>query len=503
MYVMDEAFDMWTRFKSDYDYAQSFGEWWEHDIEAMVQKDYNHPSVLLYSIGNEIPEIGGFHGAKFAKMLSDKIKSLDPGRYTLAAINGVFAAGEDVPKIMQDIMGKLKPSEENNDGTKDGGAAHEQVKHDEAEHDEVVQDEAAGGNVNEFLTILDSHMDEIVTHPLISKRLDIACATTDIAGYNYMTARYVPDAINYPNRVIVGSETYPPEIGRNWEIIKKSPHVIGDFTWTGWDYIGEAGVGIPAYQFGEGGFGAQFPCQLAYCGDIDITGFRRPASYYREIVFGRRNAPYIAVQNPAHYGERLIKTPWIISDSISSWTFNSFEEKPVVIEVYSAGEEVELLQDGVSLGKKPAGPLSNFMALFETKYRKGKLTAVSYQAGVEQGRMELVTALDKDQIKICPEFNPANAGNQELIYVPITVTDKNGILCTDEKIKINVSIEGSAKLIGFGSGNPKPQYNYNESSTETFEGRALLILKKTGDKGTIRITIDAGEYQKATCELKL
>lgn len=217
--------------------------------------------------------------------------------------------------------------------------------------------QVSGINVNEFMSLQEAYMDKIVTHDMVSRRLETACASVDIAGYNYMTARYEPDGINYPNRIIVGSETYPPEIGRNWTEVKKFNHVIGDFTWTGWDYIGEAGIGIPGYAAGEGGFGAVFPAQLAYCGDYDITGWRRPLSYYREIVFGLRETPYIAVQNPAGYGRELMKTPWVMSDAISSWTWDGYEGKPVKVEVYSSGQEVELFSNGVSLGRKTSGKI--------------------------------------------------------------------------------------------------------------------------------------------------
>lgn len=313
MYVMDETFDSWTRFKGDFDYSLFFEESWKNDVSTMVETDFNHPSVILYSIGNEIPEIGTKHGSRIAKMIHDHIKDIDQTRPTLASINGVFAAGEVIPQIAEDIQ-----------------------KQSQIDQSDLT------GNVNDFMTLMDTSMDKIVVHPLISQRLDLATASTDIAGYNYMSARYELDAKEHPNRVIVGSETYPPEIARNWSLVKKLDSVIGDFTWTGWDYIGEAGVGIPAYNWGEGGFGARFPCQLAYCGDIDITGVRRPLSYYREIVFGLREKPYIAVQKPEHYGKKLIKTPWVLSDSLRSWTWPGFEGHPIVVEVYAPGDEVAL-----------------------------------------------------------------------------------------------------------------------------------------------------------------
>lgn len=313
MYVMDETFDSWTRFKGDFDYSLFFEESWKNDVSAMVETDFNHPSVILYSIGNEIPEIGTKHGSRIAKMIHDHIKDIDQTRPTLASINGVFAAGDVIPQIVEDIQ-----------------------KQNQVDQSDLT------GNVNDFMTLMDTNMDKIVVHPLISQRLDLATASTDIAGYNYMSDRYELDAKEHPNRVIVGSETSPPEIARNWSLVKKLASVIGDFTWTGWDYIGEAGVGVPAYSWGEGGFGAQFPCQLAYCGDIDITGVRRPLSYYREIVFGLREKPYIAVQKPEHYGKKLIKTPWVLSDSLRSWTWPGFEGHPIVVEVYAPGDEVAL-----------------------------------------------------------------------------------------------------------------------------------------------------------------
>ena len=463
MYVMDETFDMWNRLKSNYDYGLYFQEWWEKDVTAMVRKDYNHPSVVLYSVGNEIPEIGTDKGAQTCQEISDKIRSLDDTRYTLASINGVFAAGDAVDQIVADVAANLSA-----EGKIDG-------------------------NVNDFMSLMDEHMDEIVVHKTISERLEKACAGVDIAGYNYMTARYEQDGKAYPNRVIVGSETYPPEIARNWELVERLPHVIGDFTWTGWDYIGEAGVGIPAYKWGEGGFGAAFPAQLAYPGDFDITGFRRPASYYREAVFGLRKKPYIAVQNPTHYGEFLIKTPWVISDAAASWNWDGMEGKPAIVEVYAQGDEVELLLNGTSLGKKAAGKEAGFRTLFETTYEPGILTAISYENGHEIGRNELVTAgCERTLCVEKEEYVGLKNAKQELVYVQVEMRDQNGALAADDNQKITLSVDGEVEVLGFGSGNPKPNYNFNEGVTELFGGRAQIIVKKPEGKATLTVTAENG-----------
>ncbi len=463
MYVMDETFDMWNRLKSNYDYGLYFQEWWEKDVTAMVRKDYNHPSVVLYSVGNEIPEIGTDKGVQTCQEISDKIRSLDNTRYTLASINGVFAAGDAVDQIVADVAANL--------------SAEDKID----------------GNVNDFMSLMDAHMDEIVVHDAISKRLEKACAGIDVAGYNYMTARYEKDGETYPNRVIVGSETYPPEIARNWDLVERLPHVIGDFTWTGWDYIGEAGVGIPAYKWGEGGFGAGFPAQLAYPGDFDITGFRRPASYYREAVFGLSKKPYITVQNPTHYGEFLIKTPWVISDSTANWNWNGMEGKPAIVEVYAQGDEVELFLNETSLGKKPAGKEAGFRTLFETTYEPGTLVAVSYENGQEIGRSELATAGAERVLAVEQEvYAGLKHSEQELVYVQVEMRDQNGVLAADDNQKITLSVDGEVEVLGFGSGNPKPNYNFNEGVTELFGGRAQIIIKKPEEDVTLTVTTGDG-----------
>lgn len=453
VYVMDEAFDMWTRAKSDHDYSRHFSDRWQSELEAMANKDFNHPCVILYSLGNEIPEIATDHGAALGRAMCRSMHSLDDTRYAFVSVNGVFASGDDIDTIMADVLAQAGPD---------------------------------GGNVNDFMTAMDTNMDAIVTHPIVSRNLEKAAAGMDLIGYNYMTARYRPDAQDHPNRVIVGSETYPPEIARNWAIIRECGNVIGDFAWSGWDYLGEAGVGIPAYQFGEGGFGARFPAQLAYVGDLDITGLRRPASYFRQIVFGLRREPYLVVQSPAHYGQALRKTPWVISDAIASWTHRGFEGKPVIVEVYAAGDEVELRQNGTSLGRKAAGEAVGCIARFETTYEPGTLEAVSYENGREVGRCALKTAdAASARLRVAPELWA------ELIYAPIALTDAQGVVIADEKATLTCRVTGDAALIGLGSGDPKPAYNYTGDTAELFHGRALAILKKSADTGTALLTVRA------------
>ena len=274
--------------------------------------------------------------------------------------------------------------------------------------------------------------------------------------------------------------------------------MIGDFTWTGWDYLGEAGVGVPAYQWGEGGFGAKFPCQLAYVGDFDITGIRRPLSYFREIVFGMRKIPYITVQNPHRYGEHLIKTPWIMSDNVASWTWSGCELSPVIVEVYAPGTEVELFRNGESLGKQASGKAAGYRALFETTYEPGTLTAVAYENGQEIGRMDLTTAGED-----CKFVFGAEEILDELIFVPVAYRDAARTVAADIDQTIRLAVSGDAELVGFGSGNPKPASNPEKHVTQTFLGRAMIILKKTAEAENVVLTLTAENGVAETLELSL
>ena len=477
MLVMDEAFDMWTRHKSDYDYAMSFSEWWERDIEAMVKNDYNHPSVIMYSIGNEIPETCSPEGIKICRAICEKIHSMDPARYTVNSINGFFSAGKELEKIVAEVAEDLK-----------GQGRFE-------------------GSVNDFMAFTFSYLPEIVGHPIMDRLISGPFEYTDIAGYNYMGSRYEKDAALHPERIVVGSETGIEDIAFNWPLVKKYPNIIGDFCWTGWDYLGEAGIGVALYNEPGPGLGnGAFPTQISGTGCIDITGVRTPMSYYREIVFGQRKDPYIAVQDPAHYGEVLIKTPWIMTDAIGSWSFKDYIGEKVVIEVYSGGCEVELFLNGVSLGKKPAGESCNYRTLFETEYMPGTLTAVSYEGGKESGRYELKSAdFESTALKIKEDFRfPVEGG--EIVYYNLEISDKDGVVDagSDEVLKLMIpencrksgcpdNAEDNARgtepnrdkresgaglrLLAFGSAEPMPYSDYSEPTARTFRGRAQLIVE--------------------------
>lgn len=449
VYVMDELVDVWNKSKVSYDYAIDFTRNWETDIEHMVEDDYNHPSVILYSTGNEIFEICTEKGFETSRMLSDKFHELDATRYTTNGINGAFAAGDGLAKIVDDIT----------NGEADTGK----------------------GDVNVFMAAMETNMPGIVAHPILGGILDKLETTMDIIGYNYMTSRYLMDAEKYPDRVMVGTETYPKQIAENWDVITRCPAVIGDFTWTGWDYLGEVT--------------SVYPDLMNTGGDISVIGNRRPTSYYREIVFGLTKRPCIAVQNPERYGIPRNFGPWCYTDCTFSYSYEGQEGRPIMIQVYGGGDSVELFLNGKSLGVQPCGKETGFETQYHTVYEPGELTAVAYEKGAEIGRTSLKTAGQASKLALSVEKY------ETLAFVNVDVLDKDGILAADSKAALSVRVTGPAKLLAFGGVGALHKKGYELPQTTAGEGHALAILKMrdAGQKITVNV---AGEgIEEATAEL--
>ncbi|MFM9441129.1 glycoside hydrolase family 2 TIM barrel-domain containing protein [Streptomyces acidiscabies] len=457
--VVDEAFDVWTAGKSEFDYSLNFPEWWERDIEAMVAKDVNHPSVIMYSIGNEIPETGSPFGAVWGRRLAEKVRALDRTRYVTNAVNGMLAVMSELGALQQQAL--------------------EQATED-------------GAGINTLMADAGDAMNAISSSELVSDRTAESFAVLDVAGMNYAEARYALDRDLFPNRIILGTETFPTRIAGNWHLVEEHGHVIGDFTWTGWDYLGEVGIGRPQYltEGGRQAHNAPHPYLVAGCGDIDITGHRRPASYYREIVFGLRAEPYIAVRRPEHHGRTWAGSPWAWSDTVSSWTWPGFEGKPITVEVYSDAHEVELLGNGNSFGRRPVGARHRFRTEFEIVHVPGELVAVAYRDGVDTGRTSLRWADGPVRLTAEADRQVIRTTGGDLTYVTLTLTDANGTCHTGADRLISVEVSGAGELIGFGSADPSTEERFDATEHRTYEGRALAVLRPTA-VGKIRLTATA------------
>ncbi|WP_295104990.1 glycoside hydrolase family 2 TIM barrel-domain containing protein [uncultured Microbacterium sp.] len=467
MLVMDETFDVWTSAKSDYDYSFDFPEWWERDIEALVAKDFNHPSVIFYSIGNEIPETGTPIGSTWGRRLAEKVRSLDSTRFVTNGINPFVA-------MLDTIVPQMKARRE------------------------ASAPDTAGG-VNTMMAGFGQMMGHIQSSDAATERTEESFAVLDAAGMNYSDARYVQDRERFPDRIIVGTETWPSSIAGNWELVQADPRVIGDFTWTGWDYLGETGLGtvryLPPAEAGDtaptSGFSGGFPELTAWCGDIDIIGTRRPVSYFRETVFGLRSEPYIAVERPAVHGVPVaVATPWSWTDSLNSWSWAGFEGRPVQIEVYSDADEVELLLDGAVIGRSRVGDPAPFRAAFTTTYNPGTLEAVAYTDGVETGRSMLPSASSDLRLSVEVERAVLRHDGTDLGFIEVALTDATGTVHAARDQAVTVTVEGAAVLQALGSGAPATRETFSADTHDTFDGRALAIIRPIGT-GDITVTVSS------------
>lgn len=471
MFVMDELTDVWTKAKSPEDGSDVFLDRWPSDLEAMIRKDRNHPSVIIYSIGNEIPEAATRSGSELTRAMVAATRALDPTRYVTAAVNGALFVMDGAVDIDPERL---------------GGASLEGV-----------------AEINARSMSLEDRMSALALTDAVAELTEEAYGALDIAGMNYQDARYVLDRERYPNRVIVGSETFPTRIDRLWGLVLANPHVIGDFTWTGWDYLGEPGLGRMHYRDDEPGGGAlgAYPFLISLAGDIDITGERRPASYYREIVFGLRSEPFIAVRRPHTRGREMKAAPWSWTDSIPSWTWPDAGSDALEVEVYSDAAEVELFVAGSSLGRQPAGVAHGYRALFEAPYAPGRLEAFAVRDGVPAERTVLQTAGSDRRLALSAELSDQDAGGHRLAFVVVELVDDAGVRATDGDLQVKVDIDGPGVIQGFGSARPDTEESFVDSRHRLYDGRALAVIRATGS-GRIVVTASTPGLPSAHVEVQ-
>ncbi|HHV12748.1 MAG TPA: glycoside hydrolase family 2 protein [Clostridiales bacterium] len=442
MLLLDECFDVWRMGKVPLDYHLYFEDWWERDIELMVKRDRNHPCVITYSIGNEVGERDGKgEGALWAKRLHDKFKALDPTRFTMSGICGIF------------------------------------------------DDDAEVGTNFDANAISDNNWGEVTkafAEPL------------DIVGYNYLYERYEKDHETFPDRIIVGSETHSFKTYDNWEAVKKNPHVIGDFIWAAVDYLGEVGTGKVYWEkAGEPfGFMAPYPWRSSWQSDILLTGKRRPQSYYREIMWGHTRDTYLFTTHPEHYGDNFFGMNWHWYDVNEDWSFpEEYLGKPVKVDAYGSGDEAEFILNGRSLGRAPYNKL---IATMDIPYEKGTLEAVTYEQGVEISRATLKTAGQATALLLTPEENQLAADLQDLCYIHVDIVDGEGIRLPSDERELQVTLSGPGEFLAIGSGSPCTEDQIGDTKCHAYHGRAVVILK-AGAPGEIRVTVTAEGVAAGTC----
>jgi beta-galactosidase len=424
MLVIDEAFDMWRIANNPYDYHLYFDEWWQKDIESMVMRDRNHPSVIIWSIGNEIRDMETPKVIEVAKMLGDHIRQLEPTRPIAAAVNN------------------LRPQK------------------------------------------------------------DPFFATLDVCGYNYAAggdhgkeSLYKLDHDRMPDRVMMGTESYAMEAFGAWMGVVDNSYVIGDFVWTAFDYIGEASIGWRGY-WQESNF---YPWNLAYCGDIDICGWKRPQSYYRDALW-KANQVSVFVKPPKPSfplnPDKQSWSKWEWHDVVADWNWPGQENRPMEVSVYSSCPEVELFLNGKTLGKRQTSRDTKFMATWQVPYKPGVLKAVGYTNGKQTASSQLQTAKQVSKIKLSADRSTIKADGQDLSYITVELTDANGIRNPKAENLVKFKSEGGT-IVGVGNANPVSLESYQLPQHKAWQGRCLVIVKSPGKAGKITLTASASGLQSS------
>jgi beta-galactosidase len=413
MLVIGEAFDGWRTAKKPYDYSTLIDSCYREDIRAMVERDRNHPSIICWSIGNEVIERKDIRVVHTAKMLKQAVLDYDATRPVTEALCAWDRDWE----------------------------------------------------------IYDPHFDVL-----------------DIGGYNYMIFKHASDHQRNPKRVMWQTESYPRDAFRNWKVVSDYPYVIGDMVWTGLDYLGESGIGrnyydgeTPGESWREGGVPEWHG---AYCGDVDITGWRKPISHYREMLWKDSKDLYMAVKEPDGYRGKINTTSWSVWPTWESWNWQGWEGKPVEVEVYTKAPEVTLYLNDKQIGKKSVDISTEFKAVFSVPYQAGTLRA---EAGGKS--VTLSTAGEPAKLRLTADRPALKADGQDLAYITIEVVDAQGRVCPDAAIPCEAAVQGQGRLMSFATADLQDREPKTSPRVTTWKGRALLVVRSSQKKGKVTVSI--------------
>lgn len=481
LYVMDEFCDNWLVHKNPYDYAdRDFRAWWQQDLTAMVIKNYNHPSVVMNSIGNEISELAMPEGQEYCKKLAVLARKLDPDKAVTMGVNLMLCS---MSAKGGGIYGNKKNGKENQNGS------------------QTMDNVPTSAFFNMLMNLAGGMIEKMAAKPAADDATKVSFSYLDIGGYNYAASRYEKDDTLHPDRVIVGSETLPKNLYHNWQLVKKFPYVIGDFMWTGWDYLGEAGIGTVRYKSFKNP-GQDAPIISAGCGVIDICGKIRPEVQWNRLIWGLDHTPGIGVEPYTHAGETGSESMWRDTDAVASWSWAGCEGKKTKVTVYSDGETAELIVNGHSYGRKKT---KEYKAVFKhVVYEPGTITAISYDGeGKEQSRTSMKTAAGPAELRVVADRSTLQAKTQDLAYISIDLTGADGITKSSEDTAVTVEVAGAGTLLALGSARPNMGENFFSDTHTTYYGKALAVVRGGDAPGKITVTVKAKGLQAKMLELEV
>ena len=472
--VLDELTDVWWDPKTAHDDSAAFEADWPGDLTAMVRRDRSHPSVFAYSIGNENGETGTTSGIQLARRMRELIRTLDDTRPVTAGVN----------------LGLT------------GAAASKAKRQGDPERDPSVRNKAThppldSTRFNILFAALGPLMDVATRLPSTERGTRGIFHELDIAGYNYGISRYELDLAQHPTRFIVGTETTPKDIARVWPLVEKHPRLLGDFVWSAWDYLGEAGLGTWVHGRRFAPLMKAYPALVAGPGTIDIVGTPGGQTLLARAAWGVTDSPGIAVRPVQFAGRPTARASWRSTDAIESWSWRGMDGRQAEVEVYSHAAEVELFLNGRSLGRKPAGAEHRFVARFRVAYEPGVLRAVAFDGPREVGSSQLQSTAGPLQLTLV-----ADGGDEGTTFVQVLVTDSVGTVEMLSDVPVQLELSAGAALAGFGSAAPATTESFVDATHTTYYGRALAAVRLPSDAGSA-VVLRASSQTLGEVELTL
>ena len=418
MLVIDEAFDGWRDAKNTHDYSTLFDKYWQQDVDGMVLRDRRHPSIISWSIGNEVIERKKLEVVTTAHKLAGEVH-----RYDARPVTSALASWDRDWEIYDPLAAQL-----------------------------------------------------------------------DVTGYNYMIHKSEGDHQRVPDRIMWQTESYPRDAFKNWEKVHDHDYIIGDFVWTGIDYLGESGIGRWWYDgdvAGEHYHRPLYPWHAAYCGDIDLTGWRKPISHYRSMLYNDNEKLYLAVKEPDGYKGKIRTGLWAVWPTWESWNWPGYEGKNIEVEVYSKYPKARLLLNDKVIAEKEVSRQTEFKAVFAIPYQPGTLKAEAMQDGKVMETRELSTATEPVAIRAIAEDKQMKADGKDLAFIQVEAIDKDGRVCPNAELKLQLDVTGTGVLAAAGNADIKDLDPYTDNKMTTWKGRGLIIVRSTNKLGNARLTIKA------------
>jgi beta-galactosidase len=431
MLVWNEFTDMWDVAKTKDDYSNYFAEWWQTDLTSMVVRDRNHPSVIIWSIGNEISTDPNNYGPRLAAL----VHSLDTTRpVSLGGMN--LLNGSDPWQYV------------------------------------------------------------------------------DVGDFHGAPSTAAADHAAHPDKAISESEdTAASSVYADWTLATgDNPYFVGTWVWSGWDYLGESGIGAPVVasspaQAAELGFNGAlgqvlYPWFVGFSGDIDLIGQRKPQNFYRAVVNGRSPLE-VMVARPTPPGTQQYVEDYSYYDELPSWTWDVAQGQAMTVHVYTSGDSITLLLNGKQVAAQTLTDANQRVATFSVPYAPGELTAIASQNGGQIASTTLATTGQPAAIRLTPDVNSLSTSRDDLAHVLAEVVDSRGRKVPDAVVNISFQVNGAGQLAGAGNGNPHNVDSFQRPSHWTWHGQALAVLRPAKTPGALTLAATAQGLQSARLTLRV